>query len=111
MDSYGQANPRKKKTRKGRVKQVEKRVSASLSRWLKKQNPAMKKAAAVRIQKLKGGVIKLIPVRRRNVAQGYYDATGFHPIRSSWDYDPDCAGDEYESRPKKRAKSKKSRKR
>jgi hypothetical protein len=32
--------------------------------------------------------------RRRNVAQGYYDQTGFHPIRSSPDYDPDRAGDD-----------------
>lgn len=26
--------------------------------------------------------------RRGNIAAGYYDMTGFHPIRSSWDYDP-----------------------
>jgi hypothetical protein len=32
--------------------------------------------------------------RRRNVAQGFFDQTGFHPIRSSADYDPDRAGDD-----------------
>lgn len=32
---------------------------------------------------------------RRNVEAGYYDATGFHPIRASRDYDADRAGDEY----------------
>jgi hypothetical protein len=26
--------------------------------------------------------------RLRNIAEGYYDATGFHPIRASADYDP-----------------------
>jgi hypothetical protein len=31
---------------------------------------------------------------RRNVAQGFFDQTGFHPIRSSADYDPDRAGDD-----------------
>ena len=33
--------------------------------------------------------------RRRNIQQGFWNATGFHPIRASWDYDPDRAGDEY----------------
>jgi hypothetical protein len=45
------------------VKKIEKRISAALSRFLKKQNPAFKKAAGVRVQKLKGGVIKLTPIR------------------------------------------------
>ena len=30
-----------------------------------------------------------MPIRVKNIAQGFYNATGFHPIRSSWDYDPD----------------------
>jgi len=29
--------------------------------------------------------------KRRNVYQGFYNETGFHPIRSSYDYDPDRA--------------------
>ena len=40
-----------------------KRIGAALSGWLKRQNPAFKKAASVRVQRLKGGVIKLTPVR------------------------------------------------
>jgi hypothetical protein len=31
--------------------------------------------------------------RRRNVAQGFYDSSGFHPIRASADYDPAIAGE------------------
>ena len=45
-------------------------------------------------------------MRVKNVAAGFYDAHGFHPIRSSADYDPDRAGDEY-SQPKPGAKRKK----
>lgn len=37
---------------------------------------------------------KLNP-RKRNVEMGFYNATGFHPIRSSHDYDPDLASDDY----------------
>jgi hypothetical protein len=37
-------------------------------------------------------------MRVKNVAAGFYNATGFHPIRSSADYDPDRAGDEYSQR-------------
>jgi len=33
--------------------------------------------------------------RRRNVQKGFYNQTGFHPLRSSRDYDPDRAGDDY----------------
>jgi hypothetical protein len=50
-----------------------------------------------------------MPIRVKNVAQGFYNSTGFHPIRSSWDYDPDRAGDmhsEGAGRRKKRAKAK-----
>jgi hypothetical protein len=36
--------------------------------------------------------------RVKNVAAGFVDATGFHPIRRSPDYDPDRAGDEYGAR-------------
>lgn len=47
-----------KRPKKGKVS---KRIGAALSGWLKKQNPAFKKAKNVRVQRLKGGVIKLIP--------------------------------------------------
>jgi hypothetical protein len=50
-------NPSKRKKKKSAVK----RVSVALTRWLKQQNPAFKKATGVRVKRLKGGVIKLIP--------------------------------------------------
>lgn len=34
-------------------------------------------------------------LRVKNIAAGFYDAHGFHPIRRSPDYDPDRAGDDY----------------
>lgn len=42
-------------------KSATKRISAALSTFLKKQNPAFKKARGVRVQRLKGGVIKFTP--------------------------------------------------
>lgn len=49
-------------------------------------------------------------MRVKNVAAGFYDATGFHPIRSSGDYDPERAGDEYsERRTKARRKKPKAK--
>lgn len=39
-----------------------------------------------------------MPLRVKNVAAGFYDATGFHSVRSSPDYDPDRAGDDYSQR-------------
>lgn len=36
-------------------------------------------------------------LRVKNVAAGFVDATGFHPIRRSQDYDPERAGDDYGS--------------
>jgi len=50
------AKKRKKKT-------PSKRISSALSGWLKRQNAPMKRAKSVRVQRLKGGVIKLIPVK------------------------------------------------
>jgi hypothetical protein len=37
-------------------------------------------------------------MRVKNIAAGFVDSTGFHPIRSSADYDPDRAGDDYSQR-------------
>ena len=53
------SNPSKKRKRKA---SPSKRVSSALSRFLKRQNPAFKRASGVRVQKLKGGVIKLTPM-------------------------------------------------
>ena len=51
-----------------------------------------------------------MPLRVRNVEAGFVDATGFHPLRSSRDYDPDRAGDDYGERPKRKvAKRKKAK--
>ena len=44
---------------------------------------------------------------RRNVQMGFYDATGFHPIRASRDYDSGLFDEEGSYRKKKRAKGKK----
>lgn len=56
--------PKFRRKRANGKRRTQKRVSAALTKWLKKQNPAMKKATAVRVQRLKGGVIKLIPEKR-----------------------------------------------
>lgn len=46
--------------------------------------------------------------RQKNIAMGFYDATGFHPIRASEDYDPDRSGDwdDVDDTPRKRARKK-----
>lgn len=49
---------------------------------------------------------------RRNIKMGFYDATGFHPVRASSDYDPDRVDELYRygkrgtetHRPRKRRK-------
>jgi hypothetical protein len=68
-------------------------------------------ASGVIIDKKRGKVHIINPGKVKNIAQGYYDATGFHPIRSSTDYDPDRLFDDSESgrspRRKKKAKAKK----
>lgn len=45
------------------------------------------------------------PRRRVNVG-GYLNSTGFHPIRSSGDYDPDRVDEYYQYAPKKKKRSK-----
>jgi hypothetical protein len=45
-------------------KRAPKRISASLSRWLKKMNPShMKGVTHVRVRRLKGGGVSVLPVR------------------------------------------------
>ena len=41
---------------------TERRVAAALANYLKKQNPGMKTAGA-KVQKLKGGVLKITPIK------------------------------------------------
>lgn len=53
-----------KKTGKRRKKKVTKRISAALTRFLKKQNPAkFKGVTQVRVRKLKDGGISITPLR------------------------------------------------
>lgn len=49
---------------------------------------------------------------RRNIKRGFYDATGFHPVRSSPDYDPDRVDElyRYGRRGKESSHSRKRRK-
>jgi hypothetical protein len=62
-------NPTKaQKLAKARKASVERRVSTSLKKFLKQANPAMKTAGAS-IQRLKGGVIKITPIKA-NRARG-----------------------------------------
>ena len=56
----------------------------------------------------KGKVHILNPGRVKNIAAGFVDTTGFHPIRSSPDYDPDRLFDDTESGNGNRRKKKKS---
>ena len=71
-------------------------------------------ASGVIIDKKRGKVHILNPGKVRNIAQGFYDATGFHPIRASGDYDPDRLFDDSESerssRKKRKAKKKPAKK-
>ena len=104
---------------KKRKKSATKRISAALSRYLKKMNPAkMKGVTHVRVRKLQGGGVTILPVhsngpvrrrfpRRRNesISEGYYNKTGFHPIRSADDYDPEAVGESRAYAARKRRKA------
>lgn len=64
-------------------------------------------ASGIIIDRKSGKLHIINPGRIQNISQGYYDGTGFHPIRASSDYDPDRAGDDYsdvKKKPKARAK-------
>lgn len=48
-----------------------------------------------------------MPMRVKNIAAGFWDDTGFHPIRSSYDHDPSRVGeDKSRAKGKKKAKKK-----
>lgn len=49
--------------------------------------------------------------KRRNIQQGFYDSSGFHPIRASSDYDPGIAGETGRKPVRTRSKKKASAKR
>ena len=75
-----------------------------------KKNPTMPKGKFFKVEaarvnrdgsvtlKVPDSVVKRNPALRRNIAGGMMTTTGFHPFRSSPDYDPDRAGDEYGAR-------------
>lgn len=82
-------------------------------RVLKPKTGKFIKAEAVRFNR-NGTVTVKTRSNPRNVQAGFYDATGFHPLRASSDYDPDRAGDDYESKSdnksvKRRTATKKSK--
>jgi len=79
---------------KRKVRKTEKRVSAALTRFLRKQNPAFKRASGVLVKKnRKTGGITFTPMRR-NISEGFVDAGGtFHPIRGAKDYSRSRAGE------------------
>jgi|SRR5882672_824878 len=88
----------------GRYKGREKEVAA---RTVKKQYSAKKRKKNKTVIKAKRVVVlnktrKKAAKRKRNIEQGFYDATGFHPIRASSDYS--------EGRPASRSKKAKARK-
>ena len=62
-------------------------------------------ASGIIIDRKRGKVHIINPGRIQNIAQGYYDGTGFHPIRASSDYDPDR--DDYSDVKRKRRAKKK----
>jgi hypothetical protein len=58
-----QKNPTKAQKRaKAQKASVERRVAVALAKFLKQANPAMKTAGA-KVQRLKGGVIKITPIK------------------------------------------------
>lgn len=63
-------NPTKaQKLAKARKASVERRVALALAKFLKQANPAMKTAGAA-LQRLKGGVLKITPIKA-NAAKGW----------------------------------------
>jgi len=63
FNSSRRKNPTKaQKREKSRKASVQRRVAVALAKFLKQANPAMKTAGA-KVQKLKGGVIKITPIK------------------------------------------------
>ena len=53
---------KKSRLAKARKASAKRRVATALASWLKKMNPAMKLAGA-KVEKLKGGVLKVTPIK------------------------------------------------
>jgi hypothetical protein len=58
-----QAGRRRNPPKRPKKGKLSKRVPAAMSKWIRKQNPAMNRATAVRVKKLKGGGVTITPVR------------------------------------------------
>jgi hypothetical protein len=88
------SNPTKKQKReKARKASVQRRVAVALAKFLKQANPAMKTAGAS-IQRLKGGVLKITPIKA-NTARGGSRGAGYWV--EAWD-DSGLAGYPYVNR-------------
>jgi len=72
-------------------KSKQKRIAAALKKYLQLQNPG-KKIGGAAVQKLKGGALKITPIKG-NIAEGFYRDGVFHPIRSAYDYNVVRAGE------------------
>ena len=85
--------------RKTKRRRAPKSVPTAVINWLKRSNPAFKRARNVRVKKLRGAV---------NIAAGFVDDEGiFHPIRASHDYSAKGAGEGKRRAPKRKSRSKK----
>src|SRR5205807_186521 len=79
------------------------RMAKALKAFLR--SVGKKSADGASVSKNPGGSITITPLKR-NVAAGFHDDSGFHPLRASYDYSPARAGE----KPKK-AKARKAPKR
>jgi hypothetical protein len=75
--SSARKNPTKARVSKARKASVERRVASALAGFLKRLNPGMKTSGAS-IQKLKGGVLKITPIKA-NAGRG-----GFNVFVRDW---------------------------
>lgn len=75
------SNPVKTRKRaKAHKASVERRVASALAKFLKQANPAMKTAGA-RVQRLKGGVIKITPIKANAARKGSLSEDQMQQIR------------------------------
>lgn len=87
---------------------------------LKAPIPVGKWVKATKVKLNKNGTVSAVvpqsslkknPVKRRNIAAGFYDEDGyFHPIRASHDYSGSRVGDKGKAKPKAKKKATKKRK-
>lgn len=83
-------------------------------KWIKVNKVKVNRNGSVTLAVPQSSLKKNPARKKRNVEAGFWNATGFHPLRSSFDYDPVRADDEYgdygsgvkSKKRKKKAKSK-----